>query len=419
MSRLAAKVTVQQTTVAGYQVLTRIGNGSSGTVYKAQHPQTGNLVAVKLVDRAVISDAVQRLRFAQECQVSRQLDHPHIVRVLDFGLHGDRAYMIMEFVDGPSLGARLDQGGALPEAEALRIIQQVGQALHWAHQRRIIHRDVKPDNVLLGADGQAKLSDLGLAKDLESEQSLTRPNSGLGTPNFMAPEQFEGAKDADVRSDLYGLAATLYMMLTAELPFRTPSTDDIMAACQKQRANDIIPPRQLVPSLSARVEAAILRALRADPAERFASVNEFLDALGVPATSARPAGDRNGEKKDAAAAGVKPEKTEKPRPRGRELRRKERYPCNRKTACRAMERPLTEGWKGQVVNISEGGLCLELGRRFEPGAILTVALDAETAERRSVLVRVVWVDKTAKQVWKHGCQYDQPLADFEVHQLRS
>src|SRR5262249_21557363 len=133
---------------------------------------------------------------------------------------GEVPYMVMEFVDGPSLGDRIEREGRLPEAEAVRVITQVAQALHHAHRQQVIHRDVKPDNILLAADGRAKLTDLGLAKDCEAGPALTRASTGLGTPNFMAPEQFRDAKNADPRCDIYSLGATLYMAITGELPFR-------------------------------------------------------------------------------------------------------------------------------------------------------------------------------------------------------
>ena len=125
----------------------------------------------------------------------------------------------MEFVDGESLGQRIDREGRMPEDEAVRIIAQVCQGLHKAHKQGMIHRDIKPDNIMVTPQGEAKLTDLGLVKEVDAELNLTRTGRGLGTPHFMAPEQFRNAKNADARCDIYSLGATLYMMVTGELPF--------------------------------------------------------------------------------------------------------------------------------------------------------------------------------------------------------
>jgi serine/threonine protein kinase len=127
----------------------------------------------------------------------------------------------MEFVEGESLGNKIQREGSLDQPTALRIISQVAEGLHQAHKLGLIHRDVKPDNILITTNGTAKLTDLGLVKELEADNNLTRTGRGLGTPHFMAPEQFRNAKKADVRCDIYSLAATLYMMVTGELPFKS------------------------------------------------------------------------------------------------------------------------------------------------------------------------------------------------------
>jgi eukaryotic-like serine/threonine-protein kinase len=393
---------VSQAKIGGYPILAKIGAGGMGTVYKGKNPATGQFVAVKVLSGDGASSEVLRLRFAQECQVARRLDHPHIVRVLDFGLDGSRPYLVMEYVEGESLGGRLERGGRLPEAEAVRLIRQAGEALHWAHRRKLIHRDVKPDNILITADGRAKLTDLGLVKNLDGDFNLTRPQSALGTPNFMAPEQFEDARNADARSDLYSLAATLYMAVTGQLPFSGRSAKALATIYKKKLANDLTAPRQLVPELSARLEAEILRALDADRGKRHASVREFIERLPAdpqPAAPAAPAGSpgRSGRRKERA---------------------NRRYASRLGTRCQPLQRAPETSWGGRVLDISQGGLCLELERRYEPGSLLTVLLEGEEVTRRSVVVRVVWVQKDAPKRWTMGCQFDRPLCDDEVQGLR-
>src|SRR5262249_3135197 len=147
------------------------------------------------------------------------------------------------------------------------IITQAASGLHEAHKHGIIHRDIKPDNIMLTKNGQAKLADLGLSKDLEGKEDLTRPNHGLGTPNFIAPEQFGDAKNANIRCDIYALGATLYMALTGQLPFAGSNLTSIMTL---KLANDLTSPRKLVPTLSEPVEWAVRRAVQTDPNRRFA-----------------------------------------------------------------------------------------------------------------------------------------------------
>jgi serine/threonine protein kinase len=282
----AVQTSVARTTIGGYRVFEKIGKGATGTVFKALDPATGDIVAIKLLASELVNNE-WRMRFAQECQVARMLHHPHIVRVLDFGLDGSKAYLVMEYVDGASLGQRLEDGGRLSEEEAVRLIRQVGQALHWAHQRKLVHRDVKPDNILVDSAGQAKLADLGLAKDLEGNFNLTHTNCTLGTPKFMAPEQFVDSKRADALCDLYSLAATLYMLVTGQLPFDARGPVDVY---KKKKINDIEPPRLLATQLSAQLNDVILRGLRADRGERPPSVLDFLNALpGNPAEASAPA----------------------------------------------------------------------------------------------------------------------------------
>jgi serine/threonine protein kinase len=182
----------------------------------------------------------------------------------------------MEFVEGESLGQKIERDGRLSEAEAIRVIAQVAQGLHRAHKQGMIHRDVKPDNVMVTPDGQAKLADLGLVKEVEADLNLTRTGRGLGTPHFMAPEQFRNAKNADVRCDIYALGATLYMMVTGDLPFKSNGPLD---AWMKKIHNELTPPREANPDLSERIDWAIRRAMSADPEKRPGTCREFVEDL--------------------------------------------------------------------------------------------------------------------------------------------
>jgi serine/threonine protein kinase len=263
-------------TVGKYDLLEKIAEGGMGTVYRGRDRESGTIVAIKVVAPHMAENEVLLKRFEQEYTAARHLDHPNIVRALDFGNAGSSPYLVMEYVDGESLGQKLEREGPLPEKEAIRLIAQVAQGLYRAHKEKLIHRDVKPDNVMITADGQAKLTDLGLVKEVEADLNLTRTGRGLGTPHFMAPEQFKNAKNVDPRCDIYSLGATLYMLVTGEMPFKSSGPLD---AYMKKIENKIVPPREIVPSLSERTDWAIRRALSADPDQRPSTCREFVEDL--------------------------------------------------------------------------------------------------------------------------------------------
>lgn len=262
--------------VGNYDLVGKIAEGGMGTVYKGRHRATGDIVAIKIVPSHMTTNTIFLKRFEQEYNAAKALDHPNIVKAIEFGRDGGLPFLVMEFVDGESLGQRLERVHHLDEAEGIKVIGQVAQGLHKAHKLGLIHRDVKPDNILLASDGQVKLVDLGLVKEIDADLNLTRTNRGLGTPHFMAPEQFRNAKNADARCDIYSMAATMYMVVTGELPFKSCGPLD---AWMKKINNEITAPRQLVPTLSERVDWAIRRSMSADPTQRAASCREFIEDL--------------------------------------------------------------------------------------------------------------------------------------------
>lgn len=295
---MATDITAPHTTTLGtYELLVKIAEGGMGAVYKARSLKTGDIVAIKVIPADTAKNPVLLKRFEQEFRAASLLDHPNIVKAIEYCATGANPFLVMEFVDGQSLGRRVEKQGAFTEEQALSILAQVCDGLHRAHKQGLIHRDVKPDNILVTADGVAKLTDLGLVKDVEGELNLTRTGRGLGTPHYMAPEQFRNAKNADVRCDIYSLGATLYMMLTGVVPFAKTSPLDCW---MKKIKNDFPPPRKLNPAVSERVNWATLRAMSADPAQRPASCRELLEDLtgqswtgwasrNDPATSTEPA----------------------------------------------------------------------------------------------------------------------------------
>jgi serine/threonine protein kinase len=262
--------------VGNYDLVEKIAEGGMGMVYKGRHRDSGEFVAVKILSPQMTKNEVLLKRFEKEYNTARQLDHPNIVRALDYGKINGSPYLVMEYVEGESLGQKIIRQGPMPEKEAIRLIAQVAQGLQRAHKEKLVHRDVKPDNVLVTVDGTAKLADLGLVKEAEDDLNLTRTGRGLGTPHFMAPEQFKNAKNADPRCDIYSLGATLYMMLTGQMPFQSQGPLD---AYMKKIENKLTPARALVPTISERVDWAIRRSMSADPDQRPANCREFVEDL--------------------------------------------------------------------------------------------------------------------------------------------
>lgn len=389
-----------------YEVLNKIGDGSMASVYRARSRATGELVALKLPVPAVAENPVLLQRFQEEFRVGNLLNHPGLIRALELGREGPTYYLVMELVDGRDLWQRLQEGGPLSEPEAVRILVQVAEGLHEAHRHGIIHRDVKPDNVLLGADGKAKIGDLGLIKDLEGELGLTQTRRGLGTPNFMAPEQFGDARHAGVACDIYSLGATLYTAVTGALPFHGRS---LAATLKKKQNNDLKPPRQIVPALSERLEWVILRSVQANPAQRYASCPEFIQALTGEAAACEPRPVLRAGRGGSGAT---------------ERRRSLRYPCTLVTVCGVStsihpeEVEAQDEWQGTVQNLSVQGVGLLLSRRLEPGTVVSLRLESpDRSFRRCLELSVRRVKATRDGRWATGGTFRVPLDRDELQQL--
>jgi serine/threonine protein kinase len=399
--------------IGPYQIVARIAEGGMGTVYRGRTQDSEEPIAIKILSPEVASNTVAVERFRQEYRASNSLVHPHLVRGLDFGQEEGLFYLVMEFVDGDDLATRIEKKKRLDEDEAVRILVQVAEALQLAHDHQIIHRDVKPSNILLTATGEAKLTDLGLVKCRQSDLDLTRPMAGLGTPHFMAPEQFGDAKHADVRCDVYSLGATLYNAVTGQLPFDARSHLNML---KKKLKNDIPPPRQLVPKLSESVDLAIRRAMRADPTQRQASCLEFIASLtgvSLPPDSILCGGvTPPAQRADIPRSDLEfPSKSKK----AAERRVAVRYPSDREASCLPVARTKEKSWSAKVQDISATGICMRVSRRFEPGTILMVELtQPDQRIPRSVLARVQWVRRQSPRVWLLGCAFQSPLLDFEV-----
>jgi len=260
-----------------YHILEQLGEGGMATVYRAYDTRLDADVAVKVIRRSAFApDQLEMVlkRFEREARSLAKLSHANIVGVIDYGEYEGAPYLVMEYLPGGTLKERL--GKPMPIREAARLILPIARALDFAHRKGMVHRDVKPSNILITSDGDPMLTDFGIAKILEAQEgaTLTGTGVGIGTPEYMAPEQWTG--QAGPSSDIYSLGVVFYEMLTG----RKPYTADTPAAVLLKQANDPLPnPRMIVSDLPEQAEHVLLRALAKKPEDRFASMAEFAAAL--------------------------------------------------------------------------------------------------------------------------------------------
>ena len=272
-----------------YEILDRLGAGAMGTVFKARHLKLSRIVALKVLRPSLARDAryVERLR--REARIVAALNHPNIVTGYDLGEEGGYHYFVMELVEGRSLRALLAEWGIFSEDQVRNVATQVASALDHAFLRNVIHRDIKPGNILIDDAGAVKVTDMGLAKG-PADLSLTRDGSTVGTPQYISPEQARNPQDADIRSDLYSLGATLYHMATGQPPFQGASMTEVIL----QVLHDTpVSPRVINPELSEGMSLVIRKLLSKSPQLRYQTPRELLDDLQRLARDQRPQVDES------------------------------------------------------------------------------------------------------------------------------
>ena len=287
-----------------YRIDARVARGATSTIYKAYQEKLDRYVAVKVLSPHFIDEPGFLDRFYQEARAVARLDHPNILPVYDFDQVGEIVYIVMKYVNTGTL--RHVMTGPLDLPYTVEIATQVGLALGYAHRQGVVHRDVKPGNILIADNNWALLTDFGLAKMLEGNQRLTRTGAGVGTPEYMSPEQAQG-KPTDGRADLYSLGAMLYEMLTGHLPFESESG---IAVAMKHVSDPVKPPRIYRPELAPAVEKVIMTALEKDPVRRYPTAEAMVTALTrasspssaieQPAATAQPIGKPTSEKSPAS-----------------------------------------------------------------------------------------------------------------------
>ncbi|MBI3271822.1 MAG: serine/threonine protein kinase [Planctomycetes bacterium] len=270
LQRQAPSAPVQ---IPGYDILGLVGKGGMGAVYKARQISMDRQVAIKVLPSKLARDPMYVERFRREAQAVAKLNHENIIQGFDVGEHQGHHFFVMEFVDGCTVQSLLKKDGALPEEKALKIVLQISHALEHAHKAGLVHRDVKPDNIMVTREEEvAKLCDLGLAKQVTSDSSLTQEGTSVGTPHYISPEQARGEQVIDIRADIYSLGASLYHMLTGHVPFDGPTAAVVMT---KHLTEPPVPPAQRRPGVSEAATAITLKMMCKDAAGRYQSPTEL------------------------------------------------------------------------------------------------------------------------------------------------
>ena len=252
----------------------KVGSGGMSSVYRAYDPTLERLVAIKMMHRDISSDPDQLERFRREARAVAQLNHPHVVTVIDAGEDEGAPYIVFEYVEGETLKARIKRMGRLGVEEAIAYAIEIARALQAAHERHIVHRDVKPQNVLIDTEGSAKVTDFGIARTLD-EDGLTSDGRVLGTTDYVSPEQALG-HDVDGQSDIYSLGVVLFEMLTGDVPFHG---ENQISVAMKHVREDLPDIQQLRPEVSATTAAVLDRMTDKDLAHRYRDVPSLVADL--------------------------------------------------------------------------------------------------------------------------------------------
>jgi serine/threonine protein kinase/formylglycine-generating enzyme required for sulfatase activity len=272
--------------IGPYRIDRLLGSGGMGTVYRARQVHLQRVVALKVMKPTLASDEEFCERFMREARAGAAINHPHVVVIFDADFRDGLLYQVFEFVPGGDLAQLVKARGPLPPVEALRFVAECADGLQAIHQAGMLHRDIKPQNIFLDAEGRAKLGDLGLARMAAGDDKMTMTGAVMGTPAYMAPEQADG-NDLDIRADIHALGGTLYTLLTARPPFTGPTQMAIMGKVMYEPPPD---PRAVVPSVPAEVAALVQRAMAKRRDDRFASPAKMRQealrvAAGLPTTA--------------------------------------------------------------------------------------------------------------------------------------
>lgn len=272
--------------IPGYKILGKLGAGAMAVVYKAIQLSLNRTVAIKVLPRRFTENPEYVARFYKEGQAAGKLNHPNIVQAVDVGEAGGYHYFVMEYVKGKTIYDDLSAGKIFSEHDAADIAIQVAKALAHAHSVGLVHRDVKPKNIMITDDGLVKLADMGLARETtDVELAKSEQGRAYGTPYYIAPEQIRGEMDIDGRADIYGLGATLYHMVTGRVPFMADDPSDVM---RKHLRAELVPPDHINTRLSAGISEVIEVMMAKDKDKRYSDCEELLEDLEAVSAGEAP-----------------------------------------------------------------------------------------------------------------------------------
>lgn len=462
-------------TIGGFEVLNVIGRGGMSVVFRGRDPTTGQLVAIKLANPLVAEDSVLAQRFIREHSIAAGLSHPGLVEVYKHGLEGEDNYLIMELVEGIDLRQRVRQNGAMSVLQIRPIFRQVFDVVGYLHSVGIIHRDIKPANVLLTDAGRVKLADLGLLKT-NCVDLITGSKIGMGTLDFAAPEQFDDAKRADARCDVYSLAATMYAVLTDRRPFGDGGYMEVIA---RKLGDKFRPLKDLVPGIDPVFADLIGRSMHPDPDRRPSSIEEFRKLFDEAAASAGPEPPPVSETATnfaldldelASADNQIKEANKEPPPKSPQEKPQEaasdsdlkgdpkddskkevvqvaeriadvfggtlqpapvpaisppddrrvlpRFPINVAVCVEPMSRTATPRTVATIVDISQGGVCLKFHRYTSSGTVLKLWVPADSqGDLEPLIVRVAWNKTLPESTFHAGCAFLKPIAAGQLERI--
>jgi serine/threonine-protein kinase len=262
--------------IPGYQMLQKLGKGSMGLVFKAKQVSVDRVVAIKILLDPLAQNKEFIKRFEREAMIAAKLSHNNVVNAIDAGQIDGHYYFVMEYVEGPTIKDYLDENKTFEEKEALRIVLSIAEALKHAFSRGLIHRDIKPENVILTKQGDVKLADLGLARLTDDEKwGLSEAGMAIGTPYYISPEQVRGEINIDIRADIYSLGATLYHMVTGNVPFGGETPNEVMRKHVDPKVV-IVPPDHLNPSLSAGLGMVVETMMAKNREQRYQTPDDLI-----------------------------------------------------------------------------------------------------------------------------------------------
>jgi hypothetical protein len=389
------------TSFGPFDLLETLGRGGNAIVYKACHRVTGEIVALKVGLSTLKLEPGALERFQQEFKAIFPLRHPSVVRALALGDQDGVPYLVLEYVPGQDLAQLVEQKGALTAKDAAAIFRQLADGLRFLHANHILHRDIKPRNILLASYNQAKLADFGLLKNLNEEPCLTVSRKAMGTIDYGAPEQFEDAKRADRRCDLYSLAASLYTALTGKFPFGNGNHLQIL---QRKLLGQLVPLRLLLPSLDPAIDQLVSRCLQPHPNQRPDSCDEFIAVLDRSAAWCAPP-VAPADDVVLAVAG----------PATRERRATVRFAVDLTTLFVPFHETMRGRWQAAILDVSAGGVCLQTSRPVAVHSVLQIMLGNGAAP---VLALVRWVKPGPAETFLVGCAFVRTLQSQEVEAIR-